>query len=190
MIADVLMPVAVDTAYSYRSPPGLALRPGDLVIAPLGPRQTIGVVWAMSEEGTREHPNLKSLIGKADMPALPKGLVEFVDWTARWTLAPRGLVLRMALHDASGGPPDVPRIGVRLGGAAPERMTPARRRVARRGREARARRLADEARARARSRRERLRHRRAYRCGRARSGRRAARDRGASRPRPNGAAPL
>ena len=128
MIADVLMPVAVDTAYSYRSPPGLALRPGDLVIAPLGPRQTIGVVWAMREEGTREHPNLKSLIGKADMPALPKGLVEFVDWTARWTLAPRGLVLRMALHDAGGGPPDVPRIGVRLGGAAPERMTPARRR--------------------------------------------------------------
>ena len=66
MIADVLMPVAVDTAYSYRTPPGLALRPGDLVVAPLGPRQTIGVVWAMREEGMREHPNLKSLIGKAD----------------------------------------------------------------------------------------------------------------------------
>jgi primosomal protein N' (replication factor Y) len=129
MIADVLMPVAVDTAYSYRTPPGLALRPGDLVVAPLGPRQTIGVVWAMREEGMREHPNLKSLIGKADMPALPKSLVEFVDWTARWTLAPRGLVLRMALHDASGAPPDVSRIGVRLGGPQPERMTPARRRA-------------------------------------------------------------
>ena len=129
MIADVLMPVAVDTAYSYRAPPGMALRPGDLVVAPLGPRQTIGVVWSMRQEGPREHPNLKSLIGKADIPALPKTLVEFVDWAARWTLAPRGLVLRMALHDASGGPPDAPRIGVRLGGAVPERMTPARRRT-------------------------------------------------------------
>ncbi|MBV8963419.1 MAG: primosomal protein N', partial [Hyphomicrobiales bacterium] len=129
MIADVLMPVAVDTAYSYRSPAGLMLRPGDLVVAPLGPRQTLGVVWATREEGSAERPDLKSVIGKAEMPGLSKALVEFVDWTARWTLAPRGLVLRMALHDASGGSPEAPRIGVRLGGPPPPRLTPARLRA-------------------------------------------------------------
>jgi primosomal protein N' (replication factor Y) len=129
MIADVLMPVAVDTAYSYRSPSGLAVRPGDIVVAPLGPRQTIGVVWATREERSSELPNLKSLIGKADMPALPKALVDFVDWAARWTLAPRGLVLRMALHDTSGGPPEAPRVGVRIGAATPQRLTPARMRA-------------------------------------------------------------
>ncbi|MBV9568943.1 MAG: DEAD/DEAH box helicase, partial [Hyphomicrobiales bacterium] len=129
MIADVLMPVAVDTAYSYRSPPGVTLRPGDLVVAPLGPRQTLGVVWATREESSSERPDLKSVIGKAEMPALSKALVDFVDWTARWTLAPRGLVLRMALHDASGGSPQAPRIGLRLGGPPPQRLTPARMRV-------------------------------------------------------------
>ncbi len=35
-IADVLVPVAVDTAYSYRVAPGLALSPGDVVQVPLG----------------------------------------------------------------------------------------------------------------------------------------------------------
>ncbi|SDR01564.1 replication restart DNA helicase PriA [Rhizobiales bacterium GAS113] len=129
MIADVLMPVGVDTAYSYRSPPGLTVAQGDVVVAPLGPRQTLGVVWAVREERASEHPNLKSLIGKAPLPALPKALIDFVEWTARWTLAPRGLVLRMALHDTSAVPPEAPRIGVRLAGPPPQRLTPARQRV-------------------------------------------------------------
>ena len=129
MIADVLMPVAVDTAYSYRSPPGLTLCPGDLVVAPLGPRQALGVVWATREESASERADLKSVIRRAEMPALPKALVDFVEWAARWTLAPRGLVLRMALHDASGVEPEAPRIGVRLGEAPPPRLTPARARV-------------------------------------------------------------
>ncbi len=129
MIADVLMPVAVDTAYSYRVPPELAVVEGDIVVAPLGPRETIGVVWSLRAERPSERQNLKSLIAKSNMPALPKTLIAFVDWAAHWTLAPRGLVLRMALHDTSTAPPEPPRIGVRIGGAPPQRLTPARQRV-------------------------------------------------------------
>jgi primosomal protein N' (replication factor Y) len=129
MIVDVLMPVAVDTAYSYRAPPGLAVRPGDVVVAPLGPRETVGVVWSVREERSSERPNLKSLIARAEMPALPLALIEFIDWAARWTLAPRGLVLRMALHDTSAGQAEAPRIGVKIGGPPPQRLTPARQRV-------------------------------------------------------------
>jgi primosomal protein N' (replication factor Y) len=128
-IADVLMPVAVDTAYSYRVPDGLAVSEGDVVVAPLGPRETIGVVWAVRAETASERQNLKSLIGKADLVPLPKTLIAFTDWTAQWTLAPRGLVLRMALHDTRPAPPDPPRIGIKLGGPPPPRLTPARRRV-------------------------------------------------------------
>ena len=46
LVADVLVPVAVDTSYSYRVPDGMALAPGDFVTVPLGTRQTTGVVWA------------------------------------------------------------------------------------------------------------------------------------------------
>ena len=54
-IAEVLLPLALDGPYSYRVPEGLGLEPGSYVIVPLGPRQMIGVVWALKEKaGTEE----------------------------------------------------------------------------------------------------------------------------------------
>ena len=45
-VVDVLVPVALDRAYSYRVPDGLAVAPGDIVSVPLGAREATGVVWA------------------------------------------------------------------------------------------------------------------------------------------------
>ena len=44
---------------------------------------------------------------------------DFVDWVARWTLAPRGMVLRMATRapEATAAPP--PRLAYRATGKAP-----------------------------------------------------------------------
>ena len=42
---DVLIPLGLDQAYSYAVPAGLVLKPGDVVEVPLGPRETVGVVW-------------------------------------------------------------------------------------------------------------------------------------------------
>ena len=41
-VADVLIPLALDTAYSYAVPDGLALAEGDVVQVPLGTRETRG----------------------------------------------------------------------------------------------------------------------------------------------------
>ena len=49
-IVDVLVPVALDQAYSYRVPDGLDLAPGDVVAVPLGAREATGVVWADNVE--------------------------------------------------------------------------------------------------------------------------------------------
>jgi len=46
-IAEVLLPLALNGPYSYRVPGGMALQPGSYVVVPLGPRQVIGVVWAL-----------------------------------------------------------------------------------------------------------------------------------------------
>ena len=46
-IADVLIPLALDTAYSYAVPEGLALKEGDVVQVPLGTREVVGVVWCL-----------------------------------------------------------------------------------------------------------------------------------------------
>ncbi|MCO5087548.1 MAG: primosomal protein N', partial [Methylobacteriaceae bacterium] len=126
-VVDVVAPVAVDTAYSYRVPAGLLLAPGDLVDVPLGTRETMGVVWAVRE--TQAGANLKAVHGKRDAPALHAPLMRFIDWIARWTLSPRGMVLRMAIRAADDFGPDPVRLGYRATDVAPERMTPARGRV-------------------------------------------------------------
>ena len=48
-IADVLIPLALDTAYSYAVPDGLALEEGDVVQVPLANREVAGVVWGLRE---------------------------------------------------------------------------------------------------------------------------------------------
>jgi primosomal protein N' (replication factor Y) len=127
---DVLVPVALDQAYSYRAPADLDLKPGDLVSVPLGARETTGVVWVDNVEVRAGlHNRLKDVVEKLDVPPLKAELRKFVDWVSGYTLTPRGMVLRMAMRMGEHLGPARERVGVRLVGAPPKRMTPARTRV-------------------------------------------------------------
>jgi primosomal protein N' (replication factor Y) (superfamily II helicase) len=126
VVADVVIPVAVDTPYSYRAPAGLNLEPGACVSVPLGTRQATGVVWAVRPGGG---DNLKSVAGLRDWPPLRAPLRDFIDWVARWTLSPRGMVLRMAIRVGEVIEPPAPKFGVVATGTSPSRMTEARQRV-------------------------------------------------------------
>ena len=44
-IVDVVVPLALDQAYSYRVPAGMTLAPGDFVNVSLGQAEYTGVVW-------------------------------------------------------------------------------------------------------------------------------------------------
>ena len=128
-VVDVLVPVALDQAYSYRVPAGMALAPGDVVSVPLGARDVVGVVWADNPApNPRLHNRLKDVGAKLDVLPLKPELRQFIDWVSGYTLSARGMVLRMALRMGDLGP-GRERVGVRLVGAAPKRMTPARARV-------------------------------------------------------------
>ncbi|HUI20528.1 MAG TPA: primosomal protein N' [Methylocella sp.] len=127
-IADVLVPVAIDHAYSYRVPGSIAVAPGDFVEVPLGTRMTNGVVWELrSEPGGGS--NLKSIAACLATPPLSGNFRKFIDWVARWTLSPRGMILRMTTGAPMHAGPEPPHVGVRLAGPAPSRMTKARARV-------------------------------------------------------------
>jgi primosomal protein N' (replication factor Y) len=129
-VVDVLVPVALDQTYSYRVPDGLALVPGDLVTVPLGPRAATAAVWAEnSTPSPRLDNRMKEIEGKLDLPPLRPELRGFIDWVATYTLAPRGMVLRMALRMGEHLGPARERIGVRLKGPPPARLTAARARV-------------------------------------------------------------
>jgi primosomal protein N' (replication factor Y) (superfamily II helicase) len=127
---DVLVPVALDRTYSYRVPRELELKPGDIVSVPLGAREVIGVVWA--DDVTIEprlHNRMKDVALKLDYPPLKAELRKVVDWISEYTLSPRGMVLRMCLRMGDHLGPAREKIGVRLKGPPPKRMTSARARV-------------------------------------------------------------
>lgn len=129
-IVDVLVPVAIDQAYSYRVPRGLSLKPGDVVAVPLGAREVLGVVWAENPNpDPRLHNRLKDVAEKLDVPPLRDELRRMVDWVSTYTLSARGMVLRMCLRMGEHLGPERQRMGVRLVGSPPQRMTPARRRL-------------------------------------------------------------
>jgi primosomal protein N' (replication factor Y) len=128
-IVDVLVPVALDHTYSYRVPHGLELAVGDVVAVPLGRSEAIGVVWADDVAiNPGLHNRLKDVEARLDVPPLKPELRKFVDWVSNYTLSPRGMVLRMTLRMGELGP-ERERVAVRLAGAPPQRLTPARRRV-------------------------------------------------------------
>jgi primosomal protein N' (replication factor Y) len=129
-VVDVLVPVALDRAYSYRVPEGLALAPGDIVSVPLGAREATAVVWAdNSAPNPRLDNRLKDVDEKLELPPLRPELRGFVEWVATYTVSSRGMVLRMCLRMGEHLGAERERIGVRLVGPAPARMTRARQRV-------------------------------------------------------------
>src|SRR5215468_7996805 len=102
-VVDVLVPVALDRAYSYRVPPAIDLAAGDIVTVPLGPRETTGVVWSENAEPNPRLDNrLKDIEEKLEFPPLKPELRRFVDWVANYTLSARGMVLRMCLRMGEG----------------------------------------------------------------------------------------
>ena len=125
-IADVLIPLALDQAYSYAVPPELTLAEGDIVQVPLGPRETVGVVWSLRDGAGS---NLRRVSGRIGVEALSPALRRLVEWIARYTLAPKGSALAMALRLPEESRTETARIGVRATGMPPSRMTPARAKV-------------------------------------------------------------
>jgi len=128
-IVDVVVPVALDRAYSYRVPAGMTLAPGDVVAVPLGPKEYAGVVWGEGDPRPGLHNRLKDVEAKLDVPPLRDELRGFIDWVADYTLGARGTVLGMALRMGDHLGPARARVGVRLAGPKPQRMTAARARV-------------------------------------------------------------
>lgn len=96
----VLVPFPVDKAYDYIIPSDMQVRAGDYVSVPLGGRNVVGVVWGEAE-GTVSRKKLKAIVWKFDTPPMPESQRKFIDWVAKYTLAPKGSVLKMSLSAPS-----------------------------------------------------------------------------------------
>ena len=126
-IASVLLPMPLPEAFDYAEPEGLGLELGDQVAAPLGPRLLRGVVVGLrdAEGGNRQ---LKTLEGLLEETRLPPGVLEFIQWAARYSVDWPGAPLAIALRGARAPKPRPVRIA-ELTGVQPARSTPARAKV-------------------------------------------------------------
>src|SRR5436190_13169223 len=112
----------------YRVPEGMSVEPGSVVVAPLGPRQLVGVAWEAERLRTEEvgDNRLRPLAGLVDVPPIPAPLRRLAEWNADYYLSPLASVLRMVLPSSSAlaGPRQM--IEYRPTGTTPARLTPQR----------------------------------------------------------------
>jgi primosomal protein N' (replication factor Y) len=109
----------------YRLPEGVSAPPGSVVVAPLGPRKVMGIVWDEGRLPGEEiaFERLRPIVEVLPVPPLPAPLRRLIEWTADYYCAPLASVARMALASggALGGPATMTEY--RLSGGLPERMT-------------------------------------------------------------------
>ena len=112
----------------YRLPDGMPVEPGSVVVAPLGPRQLVGVVWEPERLETSEvgDNRLRPLAGLLDVPPIAPPLRRLCEWVADYYLAPLASVLRMVLPSSSALEGSRQLVEYRPTGHVPDRMTPQR----------------------------------------------------------------
>ena len=87
----------------YRVPEAMDVQPGSVVVAPLGPRQLLGVAWEPERLASNEVPDsrLRPLAGLVEVPPIAAPLRRLCEWTADYYLAPLASVLRMVLPSSA-----------------------------------------------------------------------------------------
>ena len=113
----------------YRVPHGMTVEPGSLVVAPLGPRQLLGVVWEperMPSDAEVGDNRLRNLIDVLPVPPLTDAMRRLIEWTADYYLASPVSVARMALPSSSALEGARTVTEYRPTGHVPDRLTPQR----------------------------------------------------------------
>ena len=134
----VMLPLPLPEALDYLPPENtIPPEPGSFVTVELGSRRLVGVVWD-GDSGELATERLKPVLGTLPAPPLRSEMRRFVDRVAAYTLAPPGMVLKMAMSVEEALSPRAPRrvcaitpAGLAmLESAEPEtKLTAARRRV-------------------------------------------------------------
>ena len=114
----------------YRVPHGMTVEPGHVVLAPLGPRQVMGIVWEADRlPGETVGDNrLRNLLSVLPVPPLPAPLRRLIEWTSDYYCAPLAQVARMALSSSAAlqGGRTMTEYRLVAGAEPPKRLTPQR----------------------------------------------------------------
>ncbi len=112
----------------YRESAGMRLEPGNVVLAPLGPRQVLGIVWEAERLPGESVPDakLRPVLECLPVPPLAEPLRRLIEWCADYYVAPMNSVARMALGSMAALRGGGTITEYRLSGTEPKRLTPQR----------------------------------------------------------------
>ncbi|MCP5396572.1 MAG: primosomal protein N' [Sphingomonadaceae bacterium] len=112
----------------YKVPEKMSVELGSVVVAPLGPRQVLGIVWEPEKFPDVDIPEskLRPLLEVLPVPPLKPSLRRLIEWTADYYCAPLASVARMSLSSGGALKGSGSITEYRLSGGLPERMTPQR----------------------------------------------------------------
>ena len=126
-LVSVLTTQPIDRFLDYKAPEGGVFQ-GAYVQVPLGPRQVLGVVWGPGK-GDFDYNKIRPVTKVLDAAPMRDEMREFLVRAGDYTLTPMSAMLRLATRAPGlSNPPSMQKV-YRLGGAEPDRMTDARRRV-------------------------------------------------------------
>ena len=113
----------------YRVPHGMTVEPGSVVVAPLGPRQVLGIAWEAERlpAETVGDNRLRNLLSVAPVPPLAAPLRRLIEWTADYYCASLASVARMALSSSAALQGGRTMTEYRLSNAEPGRLTAQRK---------------------------------------------------------------
>lgn len=90
----VMLTLPFSNVFDYKAPDEVKV--GDVVRVPFGRTSEIGVVFKIGASAALEEKKIKPLT-EVFKYHLKESLIKFVEWTAKYNLAPVGLVLKMVL---------------------------------------------------------------------------------------------
>jgi len=126
-LVGVLTTQPLDRLLDYRAPEGgCAL--GAFVEVPLGPRKVLGVVWGPGQGGY-DLSKVRDVNRVLDVAPMRDEMRDFLERAGDYTITPMPAMLRLATRAPGLGGAVSMRKVYRLGGARPDRLTDARRRV-------------------------------------------------------------
>jgi primosomal protein N' (replication factor Y) (superfamily II helicase) len=112
----------------YRVPDGMEVEHGTVVVAPLGPREVVGIIWEAERLPAAEvtESRLRPIREVLPVPPVPAPLRRLIEWTADYYCAPIQAVARMALSSTAALRGGGMVTEYRLSGLEPARLTPQR----------------------------------------------------------------
>lgn len=124
----MLVPYPVDKAYDYLVPSDMDVEVGDYVSVPLGSREVVGVVWGEGK-GDVSSKKLKAVTHKYLLPGMGDTEREFINWVSKYTLTPKGSVLKMAVSVPAALEPPLTQTLYKLSGKQTGKLTPTQQKI-------------------------------------------------------------